>query len=160
MLKRFTTMIGVCVGVVGCGGARTDRETYEALPAIAASSLPQSGVGLPDCLDEMPAQDDLVVRMAGPDKSQLVVVLREAQPLCVDEWSEWLGEDEGEPDPGTEEMSLEDPAEDDDPPPVPDPETEPSPEPDSDPEPTGSEKDQANGPRPIPWIHTDDDDND
>lgn len=150
MLSRSMALMGACLLVNGCG--ETDRELYEQLPALSLASLPE-GFGLPDCGDMIPRQGDIVLRLVTANGSDRVVVLRDDVPLCTDELSDWLGEDDpaGAGDQGPEATVQ----------PLVEPEPEPDPASDVDPADhrTAGRKLQQRrirGPHPIPWVYDDD----
>jgi len=159
----------------------TDQELYESLPAVSSSSLPLQG--LPDCGDIVPEEGDEVLRIDAADGTNLIVVVRDGEPLCIDDYDDWLnGDDPGpepEPEPEPEPQPEPEPEPEPEPKPEPEPEPEPEPQPEPEPEPdpkpnkkpppeTGPDpskgsgqrgkKDHVFGPRPIPWIRYDGDD--
>lgn len=140
MLKRIMMAWLACAG---CAAEEADHEVLDRLPALALSE----GVvaGLPECGDTIPHEDDVVARLGRQD-SDTIVVLRNGQPYCAEALRTWLGvEVVSDPESESESESEEDEGDDG--------------------RCTARTEDDKSpyeiaGPRPIPWMDGDDDEDD
>lgn len=127
----------LCLVVSGCANQPEDEVDFERLP-IAALSEETSG-GLPPCGDTALRAGDTLARL--PDGSGTVVLIRDGEPICAEDFATWLsaelltpdGDEEAPSSGGEMSTAAPDSSNHDD------------------------DGDPMRGPRPIPWKDGSDD---